>query len=178
MKINHVMTYMDVAKIFASASKAERRKVGAVLVNQGRIISNGLNGMPPGFDNCCEENGVTRPEVVHAEIDAFNKVDHARTIDAIMFVTCCPCKDCATFISHETFTKEVFFAEFYRNADGLKVLLEECVRCYFVSDGNVYRVMYESEHSTSETPHFTLLKDGSFFSVGLDGVVSPHISYE
>jgi dCMP deaminase len=123
MKEKYIGTYMKVAHLFAEHSSAKRKKVGAVIVKDDRIISIGYNGMPAGWDNTCEIDGVTRPEVLHAETNAIAKLAKSTESgkDATMFVTCAPCLDCAKLIYQSGIT-EVYYAEDYRSDEGVKFL--------------------------------------------------------
>jgi dCMP deaminase len=123
MKEKYIDTYMKVAHLFAEHSSAKRKKVGAVIVKDDRIISIGYNGMPAGWDNNCEIDGVTKPEVLHAESNAIAKL--ARSTEsgegATMFITCSPCIECAKLI-YQSGIKEVFYDEEYRSDEGVKFL--------------------------------------------------------
>ncbi len=133
MKEKYLGTYMKVAYLFAEHSSAKRKKVGAVIVKDDRIISIGYNGMPAGWNNDCEElkpqpfphepTLVTKPEVLHAESNAIAKL--ARSTEsgegATMFITCAPCIECAKLI-YQAGIKEVFYDEEYRSDEGVKFL--------------------------------------------------------
>lgn len=136
MKEKYLWAFMKTARIFGDLSTAVRRKVGAVIVKDNRIISIGYNGMPSGWTNECEdliattyseypENYMlkTKPEVLHAESNAIAKL--ARSTEsgegAYMFVTCVPCLECAKMIYQSGISK-VFYSEPYRNSDGLDFL--------------------------------------------------------
>jgi len=118
---------MKTARIFGDLSTAKRRKVGAVIVKDNRIISIGYNGMPSGWTNECENviDGqlVTKPEVLHAESNALAKLARSNESGegAYLFVTCVPCIDCAKMIYQSGISK-VFYDEPYRNSDGLDFL--------------------------------------------------------
>ena len=137
IKEKYLGTYMKTAKLFAEHSYAKRRKVGAVIVKDNRIISIGYNGMPSGWDNNCEDvvtpslpylhgDGPTlktKPEVLHAESNAIAKL--ARSSEsgngASLFVTCSPCLDCAKII-YQSGILEVFYNQEYRSDDGIEFL--------------------------------------------------------
>jgi len=138
IKEKYLDTYMKTAKLFAEHSSAVRKKVGAVVVKNDRIISIGYNGMPSGWDNDCEDeighvlddNGYTvetrlktKPEVLHAESNAIAKLAKSTESGdgASMFITCSPCIDCAKMI-YQSGIKEVFYGEEYRNNDGINFL--------------------------------------------------------
>lgn len=111
---------MDTAKRFAELSHCERLKVGAIVVKEDRIISIGYNGMPSGWDNCCEFGGKTKPEVLHAEANALTKLAKSTESGdgAILFCTHSPCIDCAKLIAQSGIT-DVYYAQDYRSKDGL-----------------------------------------------------------
>lgn len=128
---------MKTAKLFAELSSARRRKVGAIIVKDDRIISIGYNGMPADWDNNCEDEVVdyfsdripittlkTKPEVLHAEANAIGKLARSNESGegATMFVTCAPCMECAKMI-YASGIKEVFYAENYNNSSGLEFLM-------------------------------------------------------
>lgn len=128
---------MKTAKLFAEHSYAKRRKVGAVIVKDDRIISIGYNGMPTGWTNDCEDvvtpslpylqgDGPTlktKPEVLHAESNAIAKLAKSSESGngASLFVTCSPCLDCAKLI-YQSGIQEVFYNQKYRNDDGIEFL--------------------------------------------------------
>ena len=124
-------TYLEIAKLISKHSKAERNKVGAILVKNNRIISIGYNGTPSGFQNSCELNGITRPEVLHAESNCLSKC--ARSIesseDAILYVTLSPCLECAKLII-QCGIKEVYYNEAYHKVDGIELLKKANIFCY------------------------------------------------
>ena len=125
--------YMRIAHIAAERSYARRLKVGGVIVKNHSIISFGWNGMPTGYDNCCEMevNGetVTRPEVQHAELNAIAKLaeNGYSSKGASIFITHSPCIHCALLIQKCGIT-EVFYHELYRSEDGLNFLKRAVIR--------------------------------------------------
>ena len=123
IKEKYLGTYMKVAHLFAEHSSAKRKKVGAVIVKDDRIISIGYNGMPAGWDNECEIDNVTKPEVLHAESNAIAKLAKSTESGdgATMFITCSPCIECAKLIYQSGIT-EVYYAEDYRTDEGVKFL--------------------------------------------------------
>lgn len=126
MKPKMIKAYMDTAKIFAELSHARRLHVGAIVVKDDRIISIGYNGMPSGWDNCCEtENNITKPEVLHAETNAIAKL--ARSTEsgegAAMFITHSPCIECAKLI-YQSGIKEVYYEQDYRDSSGVNFLIK------------------------------------------------------
>lgn len=120
MKRKYVEAYMDTAKRFAELSHCERLKVGAIVVKDDRIISIGYNGMPTGWDNCCEEDGKTKDEVLHAEANALTKLAKSTESGdgAVLFCTHSPCIDCAKLIAQSGIT-DVYYGQDYRSKDGL-----------------------------------------------------------
>ena len=100
MKYKMKLAFMDVACRFGDLSHANRLKVGSVIVKDERIISIGFNGMPTGWDNECEEDGKTKPEVLHSEANAILKVARSTdsTVGASIFCSHTPCIECAKLI--------------------------------------------------------------------------------
>ena len=116
--------YLRMAKIWASNSYCKRRQVGALLVKDNMIISDGYNGTPSGFENVCEdENGVTKPYVLHAEANAITKVARSgnSASGATLYVTASPCMECSKLII-QSGIKRVVYADEYRLDDGIKLL--------------------------------------------------------
>lgn len=116
--------YIQMASIWAENSYCKRRKVGALLVKDRMIISDGYNGTPSGFENVCEdENGVTKPYVLHAEANAISKVAQSgnSSKDATLYVTASPCVECAKLIIQSGITRVVYRDE-YRLTDGVDLL--------------------------------------------------------
>ncbi len=116
--------YLQMAQIWAQNSYCERRKVGAILVKDKMIISDGYNGTPSGFENRCEdENGVTFPYVLHAEANAITKVAKSNNSSngATLYVTSSPCLECSKLII-QAGIKRVVFTENYRTNDGVDLL--------------------------------------------------------
>lgn len=117
-------SYLRMAQIWAENSYCKRRKVGALLVKNNMIISDGYNGTPSGFENICEdENGVTKPYVLHAEANAITKVAKSgnSSEDATLYVTASPCIECAKLII-QAGIKRVVYRDEYRLHDGLDLL--------------------------------------------------------
>ena len=119
MKEKFILAYMDVAERFAQLSHAERAKVGAIIVKDDRIISIGYNGMPSGWDNVCEADGKSKPEVLHAETNAIAKLAQSNESgkDASLFCTHLPCMECAKLI-YQSGIKDVFYRIEYKAAKG------------------------------------------------------------
>ena len=117
-------SYLTMAQIWAENSYCKRRKVGALLVKNNMIISDGYNGTPSGFENICEdENGVTKPYVLHAEANAITKVAKSgnSSEDATLSVTASPCIECAKLII-QAGIKRVVYRDEYRLHDGPDLL--------------------------------------------------------
>ena len=134
MKDKLIPAYIKTAETFAELSHARRLHVGAIVVKDDRIISIGYNGMPAGWDNNCEDelhqpigrvNLVTKPEVIHAEINAIAKLAKSTESGdgAVMFITHAPCLDCAKLIFQSGITK-VWYKTEYRDDSGVKFLLK------------------------------------------------------
>ena len=116
--------YLRMAKIWATNSYCKRRQVGALLVKDSMIISDGYNGTPSGFENVCEdENGVTKPYVLHAEANALTKVAKSgnSAAGATLYVTASPCMECSKLII-QSGIKRVVYSDEYRLDDGIKLL--------------------------------------------------------
>ena len=116
--------YMRMAFIWAENSYCERRKVGALLVKDRMIISDGYNGTPAGFENICEdENNVTKPYVLHAEANAITKVARSNNSSdgATLYVTASPCIECSKLIIQSGIMR-VVYADNYRLNDGVDLL--------------------------------------------------------
>ncbi|MBQ9475803.1 MAG: dCMP deaminase family protein [Bacteroidales bacterium] len=116
--------YMQMARIWAENSYCKRRKVGAILVKDRMIISDGYNGTPSGFENICEdENGVTKPYVLHAEANAITKIAKSgNSADgATLYVTASPCVECSKLII-QSGIKRVVYSDEYRLTDGIDLL--------------------------------------------------------
>lgn len=127
--------YMRMARIWAENSYCSRRQVGALLVKNRMIISDGFNGTPTGFPNKCEENNVTFPYVLHAEANAITKVAKSNNSSegATLYVTASPCIECAKLII-QSGVKRVVYAEEYRLTDGLALLRQAGIEVVQVSD--------------------------------------------
>jgi len=116
--------YLEMAEIWAQNSYCKRRKVGALLVKDRTIISDGYNGTPSGFENICEdENGVTKPYVLHAEANAITKVAKSGNSSegATLYVTASPCAECAKLII-QAGIRRVVYRDAYRLTDGIDLL--------------------------------------------------------
>ncbi|MBO4764958.1 MAG: dCMP deaminase family protein [Bacteroidales bacterium] len=117
-------SYLQMATVWAKNSYCARRQVGAILVKDKMIISDGYNGTPAGFENVCEdENGVTKPYVLHAEANAITKVAKSSNSSdgSTLYVTASPCIECAKLIIQAGIKRVVYHDE-YRITDGLDLL--------------------------------------------------------
>ena len=116
--------YLEMAAVWAKNSYCTRRQVGAILVKDRMIISDGYNGTPSGFENVCEdENGVTKPYVLHAEANAITKVAKSSNSSdgATLYITDSPCMECAKLII-QAGIRRVVYAREYRIVDGVDLL--------------------------------------------------------
>lgn len=117
-------SYLEMAKVWAKNSYCVRRKVGALIVKDRMIISDGFNGTPAGFENICEdENGKTKPYVLHAEANAITKVAKSgnNSAGATLYVTDAPCVECAKLIVQAGIKRVVYMIE-YSVRDGIELL--------------------------------------------------------
>jgi dCMP deaminase len=116
--------YLEMAAIWAKNSYCKRRQVGALLVKDKMIISDGFNGTPAGFENQCEdENDVTKPYVLHAEANAITKVAKSGNSSegATLYITTSPCIECAKLII-QSGIERVVYSEEYRKSEGIELL--------------------------------------------------------
>lgn len=117
--------YLQMARIWATNSYCVRRQVGALIVKEKMIISDGYNGTPCGFENICEdeETGLTKPYVLHAEANAITKVARSQSSSdkATLYVTASPCVECAKLIIQAGIIR-VVYCDPYHNMDGVELL--------------------------------------------------------
>ena len=116
--------YLRMARIWAENSYCKRRQVGALVVKNKMIISDGYNGTPSGFENCCEDdNNITKPYVLHAEANAITKLARSsnNSDGATLYVTASPCIECAKLII-QAGIKRVVYGAHYRLEDGIRLL--------------------------------------------------------
>ena len=117
-------SYLNMAQEWAKNSYCRRRQVGALIVKDKMIISDGYNGTPSGFENVCEdENGISKPYVLHAEANAITKIARSNNSSdgATLYVTASPCVECAKLIIQAGIVR-VVYAEEYRISDGIELL--------------------------------------------------------
>ena len=117
------LRYLRMARIWSENSYCIRRQVGALVVKDKMIISDGYNGTPSGFENICEEDGVTKPYVLHAEANAITKIARSgnNSEGATLYVTDSPCIEYAKLII-QAGIRRVVFARSYRLTDGIDLL--------------------------------------------------------
>jgi dCMP deaminase len=118
--------YLRIAKEWSQLSYCKRKQVGAIIVRDRMIISDGYNGTPSGFENCCEdEAGLTNWYVLHAEANAILKVARStQTCDgATLYITLSPCQECSKLI-HQSGIKRVVYQQGYRDTTGVDFLLQ------------------------------------------------------
>ena len=127
--------YVRMARIWAENSYCTRRQVGALVVKNKAIISDGYNGTPSGFENICEdENNVTKPYVLHAEANAITKLarSHNSSDGATLYVTASPCIECAKLII-QAGIKRVVYSEHYRLEDGINLLRRANIKVEYIN---------------------------------------------
>lgn len=128
------LRYLRMAGIWAENSYCKRRQVGALIVKEKMIISDGYNGTPSGFENVCEdEQNVTKPYVLHAEANAITKIARSNNSSdgATLYVTASPCIECAKLII-QAGIKRVVYSERYRLEDGIELLRRAGIEVLFL----------------------------------------------
>ncbi|MBQ1827723.1 MAG: dCMP deaminase family protein [Prevotella sp.] len=128
--------YLQMARIWAQNSYCQRRQVGALVVKEGMIISDGYNGTPSGFENVCEDdNGITKPYVLHAEANAITKLARSsnNSDGATIYITASPCIECAKLII-QAGIKRVVYGEKYRLTDGIELLERAGIEIEYLGD--------------------------------------------
>jgi dCMP deaminase len=126
--------YLEMAKIWAKNSYCTRRQVGALIVKERMIISDGYNGTPEGFENVCEdEDGKTKPYVLHAEANAITKVAKSNNSSdgATLYITTSPCVECAKLII-QSGIRRVVFCDNYHSDEGVKLLNRANIEVVFM----------------------------------------------
>ena len=127
--------YLRMARIWAENSYCQRRKVGALVVKNKMIISDGYNGTPSGFENQCEDNNnVTKPYVLHAEANAITKLARSNnnSDNATLYVTAAPCIECSKLII-QAGIKRVVYGEKYRLEDGINLLKKANIEVIYLN---------------------------------------------
>jgi len=130
--------YLQMATIWAENSYCERRKVGALIVKEKMIISDGYNGTPAGFENVCEdENNKTKPYVLHAEANAITKVSKSNNSseNSVLFVTSPPCIECSKLIIQAGIGRVVYTNK-YHKTDGLDLLKRAGIEIIYIDFEN------------------------------------------
>lgn len=127
------LRYLRMARIWAENSYCKRRLVGALVVKDKMIISDGYNGTPSGFENICEENDITKPYVLHAEANAITKLARSsnNSDGSTLYVTASPCIECAKLII-QAGIKRVVYAEKYRLNDGIQLMERAGIKVEFL----------------------------------------------
>jgi len=123
-QLKYDRAYLKMAFEWGKLSHCKRKQVGALIVKDRMIISDGFNGTPSGFDNCCEDDsGATKWEVLHAEANAIFKVASSTQSanGATLYITLSPCTQCSKLI-HQAGIKRVVFANAYKDASGIDFL--------------------------------------------------------
>lgn len=137
-KIKYDKAYLRIAKEWGQLSYCKRKKVGAIIVKDRMIISDGYNGTPSGMENCCEDDdNVTKWYVLHAEANAILKVARSTQSceDATLYITLSPCKDCSKLI-HQAGIKRVVYHEEYKDTSGVDFLRQAGVEVELLEDLN------------------------------------------
>ena len=122
-QLKYDQAYMRMALEWAKLSYCDRKQVGALIVRDRMIISDGFNGTPTGFENPCEEEGSTKWYVLHAEANAILKVASSTQSckNSTLYITLSPCRECSKLI-HQSGIKRVVYAEAYKDTSGLNFL--------------------------------------------------------
>ena len=125
--------YLRMATIWAENSYCKRRQVGALIVKDKMIISDGYNGTPSGFENICEEDDITKPYVLHAEANAITKIARSsnNSDGATLYVTDSPCIECSKLII-QAGIRRVVYAREYRLRDGIELLERAGIETLFL----------------------------------------------
>ena len=125
LKLKREMVYAHIkcAEAYSDLSSAKRLKVGTIVVKDDRVISIGYNGTPTGWNNTCEHNGKTKPEVLHAEANAITKLarSHESGLSSHLFTTHAPCMECSKLI-YQTGIDAVVYKNDYKDRDGVEFL--------------------------------------------------------
>ena len=126
--------YLRMARIWAENSYCQRRQVGALVVKDKMIISDGYNGTPTGFENICEDDdNVSKPYVLHAEANAITKLARSsnNSDGSTIYITASPCIECAKLII-QAGIKRVVYGEQYRLPDGIELLRRAGIEVVFI----------------------------------------------
>jgi len=123
-QLRYDIAYLKMALEWGKLSRCKRKQVGALIVKDKMIISDGYNGTPSGFNNCCEDKeGLTKWEVLHAEANAILKVAASSQSckDATLYITLSPCRECSKLI-YQAGIKRMVYVKGYRDTSGLEFL--------------------------------------------------------
>lgn len=160
------VAYMDIAKRWAMLSYAVKKQVGAIIVKDRMIISDGFNGNPTGFDNKCEnEYGKTHWYTLHSEANAILKLAASTqsSIGATLYITCCPCRDCSKLI-YQSGIKRVVYDEDYKTTDGIDFLKQAGIEVQKITEiqNNFTDIVdafeFEKNSSKYKSVHVTIHK--------------------
>lgn len=134
------IAYLKMATEWAKLSYCKRKKVGAIIVKDRTIISDGYNGTPSGFDNCCEdENGDTHWYVLHAEANAILKLASSTQSakGATLYITLSPCKECSKLIVQSGITK-VYYINEYKDLEGVRLMKDNGIDVQRVTEEELF----------------------------------------
>lgn len=134
-QLRYDKAYLKMAKEWGKLSHCKRKQVGALIVKDRMIISDGYNGTPTGFENCCEDDeGITKWEVLHAEANAILKVAASTQSakGATLYVTLSPCRDCSKLI-HQSGIKRVVYSRAYKDTSGIDFLKKAGITVEYIS---------------------------------------------
>lgn len=134
------IAYLKMATEWAKLSYCKRKKVGAIIVKDRTIISDGYNGTPSGFDNCCEdENGDTHWYVLHAEANAILKLASSTQSakGATLYITLSPCKECSKLIVQSGITK-VYYVNEYKDLEGVRLMKDNGIEVQRVTEEELF----------------------------------------
>ena len=146
------LRYLRMARIWAENSYCKRRQVGALVVKDKMIISDGYNGTPSGFENICEENDITKPYVLHAEANAITKLARSsnNSDGSTLYVTASPCIECAKLII-QAGIKRVVYAEKYRLNDGIQLMEERNTLITLMAKGFLEPALFNQERNVLDS---------------------------
>ncbi|MCZ8169700.1 dCMP deaminase [Flavobacterium fontis] len=134
--IKYDKAYLRIAAEWSKLSYCQRKQVGAIIVRDRMIISDGYNGTPSGFENCCEDDeGLTKWYVLHAEANAISKVARSTQSceNATLYITLSPCRECSKLI-HQSGIKRVVYQKGYRDTSGIDFLTKAGVEVVQMED--------------------------------------------
>ena len=141
-QLQYDIRYLQMAMVWAKNSYCKRRQVGALIVKEQMIISDGYNGTPSGFENDCEdENYKTKPYVLHAEANAITKVAKSNNSseNATLYITTAPCMECAKLII-QSGIRRVVYCNNYHSEDGVSLLERAGIEIKFIETEDIKRI--------------------------------------